>query len=117
MSGLKKSPGSNCPGVDHWKNGQPTDSNPTYAGLHYEDGKGWVTRDGNPIRLKSEPYQGSAPHGPNHIPGNPNIPAGYQRVAKGVECPIPGSEDGVCYYHVNGERAIWDAGDVYMVRK
>lgn len=42
---------------------------------------------------------------------------GYERVAMGVACPIPGSENGTVYYEVKGERAIWDSGNVYMRKK
>lgn len=105
-----------CAGVDHWKNGQPTDDNPRYGGAHYEDGKGWCNSQGTPITMK--PWDGERISTvETHQRDNPNIPPGYTRVAMGVPCPIPGSEDGVCVYSVKGERAIWDDGDVYMVKK
>lgn len=105
-----------CAGVNDWKDGQPTDTNPTYGGLHYEEGRGWCTRSGDSIKMSSEPYTPS-PRRPAHPSGNPNIPYGYQRVAMGIPCPIPGSEDGVCVYSVNGKRAIWDDGNVYMAKE
>lgn len=45
---------SYVPGQSDWKNGQPTDSNPTYGGLHFDEKKGWVTRSGDPIKVSSE---------------------------------------------------------------
>lgn len=105
-----------CAGYDDWKDGQPTESNPTYGGMHHEQGKGWCNSQGDPVRMKvwnGNPISAVE----THPRTNPNIPPGYSRVAMGVPCPIPGSEDGVCVYSVNGERAIWDGGDVYMVKK
>lgn len=100
-------------GQDGWKDGQPTENNTRYAGAHYEEGKGWCNRNGEPIRTKAwdgeRLYDVAVSSRDNH-----NIPAGYRRVAMGVPCPIDGSEDGVCVYSVNGKRAIWDDGDVYM---
>lgn len=104
-------------GWDDWKDGQPTDSNPSYGGAHFEQGKGWCNPEGEPIRL-------SVGHASTHDPArqesnwtNPNVPPGYRRVAMGIECPIPGCEGGVVRYEVNGQRAIWDAGNVYMAKE
>lgn len=102
-----------CARYDDWENGQPTDTNPSYGGMHFEEGKGWCNSSGEQIRLNSEPWS-SSPKRLSHETGNPNIPHGYRRVAVGVPCPINGSDDGVCYYMVNGKRALWDDGTVYM---
>jgi len=45
------------------------------------------------------------------------IKAGFKLVAMGIPCPIAGSENGTVYYEVDGERAIWDDGNVYMKGK
>lgn len=101
------------PGFDHWKNGEPTADNPRYGGTHYEEGKGWCNSQGDPIKTK--PWTGERVASPPVTNGsNPNIPAGYTRVAKGVPCPITGSENCVVRYSVDGKPALWDDGDVYM---
>lgn len=102
-------------GVGGWKDGQPTDDNRRYAGTHYEEGKGWCNSQGEQVSTKA--WNGERLYNiETHTSDNPNIPAGYRRVAIGVPCPVSGSEDCVVRYSVNGEAALWDNGDVYMRR-
>lgn len=104
-------------GANDWMNGQPTDSNPVYAGMRYIDGIGWCNPQGERIQNRNARLwnvEDRITSVETHSRENPNIPPGFKRVAMGVPCPIDGSEDGVVYYKVDGENAIWDDGDVYM---
>lgn len=100
-------------GVDHWKDGQPTDSNPHYGGSHFESEKGWCNSQGEPIRTTT--WDGQRNYNIQTAEsGNPNIPHGYRRVAMGVPCPIPGEEQNTVLYTVDHKNAYWIDGDVYM---
>lgn len=105
--------GTHVAGQDGWKDGQPTESNIRYAGAHYEEGKGWCNRHGEPIRMKE--WDGERSYNvQTHASGNSNVPSGYRRVAMGVPCPISGEEDSTVLYTVDGKNAYWIDGDVYM---
>lgn len=95
------------PGFDFWQkasNGDGTYKDPeTGKPIEFKP-RAWDLYSGT-----REPSTGEIPSAANQLEAK-----GYKRVAIGVPCPISGSENGTVYYEVDGERAIWDSGDVYM---
>ena len=104
-------------GDDYYKDmNERLKSDGSFQGTTYQEGVGRVNRDGKPIKTKA--WNGERLyHIETHQSDNPNIPSGYVRVAIGIPCPESGCEDAVVRYSIRGEPAIWDAGDVYMVKK
>lgn len=107
MSGLRKPTHTNCRTYDYFdkaSNGDGTYKDPeTGQPIEFKP-KQWGLYEGTPRNLGDgsvPPLSVSAPR------------AGYTLVAQGVECPIPGSEDCMIPYQVNGNYYWWDSGNVY----
>ena len=95
------------PGFDFWQKASNGDG--TYKNPETGEPINFKTRDWELYGETRQQTSGTIASAEDQL-----LAKGYKRVAMGVPCPIAGSEGGTCYYEVDGKRAIWDSGNVYM---